>query len=53
MGLLAQGNGLGHHVHSPHDNGDFDRDEGTQSFECLGDLVGKFASRCKTQAEQG
>lgn len=24
MGLLAQGNGLGDHVHSSHHNGDFD-----------------------------
>ena len=52
MGFLAQRNGLRDHVHSSHHNSDFDRDEGTQSFKCLGNLVGKFASRCETETEQ-
>lgn len=52
MGFLIEGDGLGHHVHSAHDDGTADGDEGAQRFELLGNLIGQLARRGEHEAKQ-
>ena len=52
MRLLAERNGLRHHVQASDDDGTAEGDEGAEGLECLADLRCQFASGSQDEAEE-